>query len=549
MWSVPKRFFDAFSLIILCLSIFILNRQLWEIAEIELGDEAYYMSQGFFWFKNGIETDWGPVYSLWYAFLSIFQKDTIALYYLNMFLLSAIPTILIYTVLRRNGLQWYLCLYAAVVFNFSQINFPQGVKVSIFILVLWLTLYHLYFRFFNKRYYPALLLMCCFCLVLCYIRPENLVILGISILVTIVYSFYSGKSLVGVAAVIALIFLVGYIIGTPFTSRGEIAFKQDFTYNYIITHPEQTRFQPYNNWVDYELLSEMIFERKVTGLGDAMTTHGKMIIIDHFWLNFKNMMANLQIILYDFVKPFDKLLSLIGLPTLFNRLGTWIFLFIFSLVLISPKKTFLNLLTTIKNDPLPFFIALLMIISPTIGSVYSMGIKIRYLPNFYFFFPFVLALLLHSARFRSIPSIQTFPAWIYKQLPAAVFLVGTTALMAFSWPQTFPKSTGRGYIQAALKITKDIKDKNQLIVFDNKDQLVTHIGGKATGYASYRRGTSFPDFLEQKKVNLIVMSPYVREYYSQDSSVINFIQHPPANFTRYRNPDSGTIFLLKKEIN
>lgn len=546
---IPKRFFDFFALIILCIAIFILNRQLWDIAQIELGDEAYYMAQGTSWFANGIETDWGPVYSLWYAFLQLFEKDSIALYYLNMFLMSAIPTILLYTGLRLSKLPWFLALYAAIVYNFSQINFPQGVKVSVFILVLWLTLYHLYYRFLEKKYKPALLLVSFFCIIFSYIRPENMVILGLSLLTTIAYCLYSKKGIGGIIIIIALILLIGFTIGTPFTSRGEIAFKQDFTYNYIITHPEQTRFQPYNNWVDYELLSEMIFERKVTGLGDALTTHAELIIVDHFWLNFKNMISNLQIILYDFVKPFDKLLSLIGLPSLFNRVGTWVLIFIVSLALISPKKTFLNLLTSVKNDPLPCFIALLMIISPTIGSVYSMGIKIRYLPNFYFFFPFVFSIILHSARFRTIPSLNTLPSWVYTKLPVAVFLIGTIALMAFSWQQTFPQSTGRSYIQAALKITEAIKDKNQLIVFDNKDQLVTHIGGKATGYASYQRGTSFPAYLDHKKVSLIVMSPYVREYYGQDSSVMNFIQHPPMNFTRYRNPESGTIFLLKKGIN
>jgi hypothetical protein len=545
---LPRKFFDSFSLVVLCLAVFILNRQLWDISQIELGDEAYYMAQGTSWFKNGIETDWGPVYSVWYAFLQLFESDSIALYYLNMFLMSALPTILLYTALRLNKLPWFLALYAAAVYNFSEINFPQGVKVSVFIFVLWLILYHLYHVFLKGKYKPALLVLCLFCVVFSYIRPENMVILGLSLLTTLAYCLYSKKGIGGLAIVIALIVAVGFTIGTPFTSRGEIAFKQDFTYNYIITHPEQTRFASYNNWVDYELLSEMIFGRKVSGLGDALTTHADLIITNHFWLNFKNMMANLQLILYDFVKPFDKLLSWIGLPTLFNRIGTWITLLIVTCALVSPKTTLRNLATTIKNDPLPCFFALLMTISPTIGSVYSMGIKIRYLPNFYFIFPFAFVLLLFCLKLRTTPLTLKLPSWLTTKFPAAVFLAGTAAIMAFSWPQSTVTPASRNYIRAALKITQPIKDKKQLIIFDNKDQLATHIGGRAIGYASYQRGTGFPDFLEREKVSLIVMSPYVREYYNQDSSVVKFIQNPPSTFTRYRNPESGTIFLLKKGI-
>src|SRR4051812_33144649 len=79
--------------------------------DLMLNDEAIQLERGFRLFHPGDPNDprglpppeYGPVYSFWYAFLHLFERDPIRLYYLNYSCLVAMTSAALYALPRALG--------------------------------------------------------------------------------------------------------------------------------------------------------------------------------------------------------------------------------------------------------------------------------------------------------------------------------------------------------------------------------------------------------------------------------------------------------------
>ncbi|MGA0558163.1 hypothetical protein ACO2Q8_15995 [Larkinella sp. VNQ87] len=550
---MKERVFDGISLLLIALACYVLNHQITAISNIQMGDEGFYMYQGITLFRLGLQTDWGPIYSLWYKFLSFFESDTVRLYYLNMVLLSSLPTLVLYTAIRLVGLRWWWALYSALVFHFSTINFPEGVKVSIFLFLATLLLYVACERFFKKNLYKALVLTTFCYYVFTYIRPEVIVSFGLCLMVLIGVTIRLRQSPIALLGVVVSVLVIFVSVGSPLSDKGESAFKQDFSYNYNMQHPDDQRLKPYNNWVDYEVMSRIIFGEPVKGFGDALVKHPALVLEQHILFNARNFGQQLATLLYSYLEPISKLPGLAFIERLYYHKLTWLFIIGGFLAMISLRKTGHKIAETVLKNPLPYLMTSLAILAPIVSSLYSMGTKPRYLPPFYFFFPVLIGLVVSSLQqrpwLRSLANNELGKnEWVRYGL-RVFFLLGMGLFLVWGWQRQVPKSPGDNeLISYVRQITSSVKDKNRIRIFDNKDQLITYIGGNAVSYAEYKRNTDFNTFLQQKDINLIVFRPVILDYYKADSSVQRFIQNPPPTFIKKEGLKPGEYSFIRRDL-
>jgi len=550
---MKDKLFDGISLLLIALAIYVLDHQLTTISDVQMGDEGFYMYQGISNFRLGLQTDWGPAYSLWYKFLSLFETDTIRLYYLNMALLSSLPTIALYIAIRLAGFRWYWSLYATLVFHFSRMNFPEGVKVSILLFLLTLLLFIICARYLRNRLQLSFALLTLSYFLFAYFRPEFVVPFGLCLVLLIGATVWFRQSFYPIAGIVAIILVLFFGVGSPLSEKGEKAFKQDFSYNYAMRHPEDKRLSTYSNWVDSEVMSQIIFGERVKGFGDALIKHPKIVLTDHLLPNIYNFGVLLGTVIESYFQPLGHLPGGNAILSLLSRKITWVLLLVGFLALVSVRKTALGVSRTVLDNPWPYIVATTAIIPPVVSSVYSMGIKIRYLPAFYFFIPVLVGVIAMNLVFR--PWLN---ALIVPRKPAirmagtalmGLFLIGVGAWMVWEWQHQTPTTTnGRKLLEYTKQLTAPIPDKNQIRIFDNPDELPTHLSGTSISYDRYKRYSDFYKFVEQNDINLIIFRTEIAQYYKNDTSMQRFIEQPPQAFIRKPGFDPNTYSFIRKDL-
>ena len=156
--------------IFICFLGFIFTKDIELWIDIGIGDEAKYLGDGVNFFTTMPDPSWGPLYSLWYYFLSLFSTDNINLYYLNYKLMTILPCIALYLFLLKMKVTPALSFYFSFALLISMINLPTWPKVSHFALTfifIGLILIHS-IKAKNLRLLAAFIIS----LIITYIRPE-----------------------------------------------------------------------------------------------------------------------------------------------------------------------------------------------------------------------------------------------------------------------------------------------------------------------------------------------------------------------------------------
>ena len=100
-----------FSIILLILIGYFYTANFSSIFDINLWDETNYLEWGLKIEQNGLpEASWGPLYSLWYYFLSKFEPNPIDLYYLNLKLMVFLPSLCLYLFMRLAKVNNYISI-------------------------------------------------------------------------------------------------------------------------------------------------------------------------------------------------------------------------------------------------------------------------------------------------------------------------------------------------------------------------------------------------------------------------------------------------------
>lgn len=157
---------------------------LYDYMDIVYGDEVIYMKTGLT-ITQDFNRDWGPLYCIWYKFLSLFIHDTITLYYFNFAFVAILATVLIYIAFLAMDIHPLVAFYFALCFICSKAVVPMWPRISLFTICILMTGIIIVSRL--KTFYMRLLVLCLVLLLSSYARPELYLSFIISIIIFVSY--------------------------------------------------------------------------------------------------------------------------------------------------------------------------------------------------------------------------------------------------------------------------------------------------------------------------------------------------------------------------
>lgn len=282
---------DIIGLLLVIASGIVLTYGITYRLDLVASDDDVYFDNGLraIYQHEALPVQMAPLFSIWYLLLNAFFKNSIDTQYASWALLSVLPGILFYFLLRSLRVGLIASVALAVLFLYSPLNFPQDQKVSPFTM-LWLIGGLIASNYQTKPVYK-LTAAAAGSLVATYARPEFF--LSFLILCAIALGWYGWQRraqardgyrlslpypLIGLM-VFALILVVAF--GSPLSGkRSIIAFSQHFAMNYAVWHPE-VNLSP---WMHPQVYIRLGFGRDVTSISDAFFLNPEMFM-RHIWAN------------------------------------------------------------------------------------------------------------------------------------------------------------------------------------------------------------------------------------------------------------------------
>ena len=537
---------DWLSLGVLALAGYVLCRHLSQISDLELGDEAYYgYIANHFFPERPIRGDWGPLYSLWYLFLRIFETDSVRLYFLNMVVLSTLAPLALYVGLRSAGQSWWFALYFSLVFAFSPLNVPIGVKISVLIFILSMMMLFIA-RYKNLLAADSLALLTVFATLFAYMRPENILVAGAAVVMGVGLRLYQKQILSPIFFSLIPLLVLVVCIGLPVSDKATLTFQQDFSANYAIMYPEKVK--NLNGWIDYDKIVQIAFGQKVVSVPQALQINPMLYFEAHILANHRGIVDNIKTIILDLFSPFAWIAAKIP-----HKSKIALLLVLLFLASIDPRKIRVSLAEVWQQTGRALLFLMAILAGVAFASYYSSGYKIRYWVLCYAFLPiligaiwqfWVLSLRSFVVNDQLKKVLQTGAGALFFGLVFLFLTQQNDRLAAINRPQT---SVAR--VRYYQKLVSSLSHNREIVAFDPPDQLGTHVNWKCITWSDYKRDNTFSRFVADKKITFLYFHKFARDYYSTDSSFRAFIEKPPANFTKiYNAPDDEYIFVEEKHL-
>lgn len=220
--------------------------------DIVLYDESNYLAAGRTAWRGLPGAQGAPVYALWYAVLSLFRQDAIALFFVNLKAMTILPAAMTFCALRSQGVSRTVAWGAALWLLGLHANFATWPKVSHFVILVFLG--GVCITAIVKSRAGKLAVAALAALVASYVRPEfyvSFLLFGLMLVVLSVRSMRERRLLApGRPVVVVLVvgLLLGMTRGVPLGggSRMQMAFGQHYARNWVAWH--QTRVNPWAEW-------------------------------------------------------------------------------------------------------------------------------------------------------------------------------------------------------------------------------------------------------------------------------------------------------------
>lgn len=209
------------------------------IIDIKLADESSSLFSGVSLLSEGFpHPEYSPLYAVWYFFLSLLQPDRVELYYLNYKLLTVLPAVLLYVLLRIRKVSLLIAFCCACLFILCEANLPVWPKVGHFALCL-ITTVMIVFSLVRTRMTKVVVLTTGMLLV-AFSRPEFfvaymlVVFIAVILIVGEVRQRRIREAIPAVLVILVISVILIGILGVPTSgNRGFIAFKAHFAINWI----------------------------------------------------------------------------------------------------------------------------------------------------------------------------------------------------------------------------------------------------------------------------------------------------------------------------
>jgi len=510
----------------ICVLGFILTKDIKLWVDIGIGDEAKYLSDGVNLLTKRPDPAWAPLYSIWYFFLSLFQKDSINLYYLNFRLITILPSVTLYLYLLKMKVSPALSFYFSFALLISLVNLPTWPKVSHFCLsLIFIGLIIVQgIKEKNTRVLAAFIIS----LILVYIRPEfmlsSLIFAGIIIKRVIKNDF--GIKRISIAVLTTLILFL--LIGIPYSAgRNLTAFGQ--AYHKYLDISERIDDDGAKDWT--EILSEDFGDPK--SITDAAFNNSDKFIkhigtnlnrLPAIYINFIETLFPNNIFPISFIIKILIVLSIISLIfvlLLLNKIGRY-------------REITLNGFTE-KKDLLIFSIIFSL---PPLLSIILYYPRSHYilllLPLIYLF----ISQMIMPLKFNS--SIKNFTSFC--------FLILFAFLLIPHLSSYFIKSNFKNL--TAVQSIKNLNISERINILENEGGLNVYLPDNYKWIRLESKKESFNEFLYKNKINMIYYSNMLNNsvQLKRDSTWFKFLKYPDTfGFNKLTIKDGGKIYI-KDEI-
>ena len=498
------------------------------------------------YFHNGLVATWqqlppiqmAPLFSAWYLFIHQFTGDVIDTYYVSCTLLSILPGLLLYFLLRSMRIDVLICATLSVCFLFSQLNLPLQPKVSVFTLLFLMG--GLIAANYQTNPIGKLTAAAISALLAAYGRPEFF--LSFVLLCVIALGFYLWQRrratqptpypLFGAIGA-AVLLVIGF--GSPLAGgRSVIAFGQHFALNYSVWHPEI----PASPWMHSGTFIKHGFGREVTSLSDAFFLNPPLFL-RHLGANIVNLATTTGTNLFDMlVNPW---LSRLVFP---GRRYVLLALAVGFVAFVNWPQTLRNIGHGLRQHGWYWLCLAVMLISSYISCV------LIYPRQHYILFQIILYLSLVSVglqafTFRTLPALPAF-SW---KTGYALFATGLAFFLLPHWRvanQTQPTPT-----VDLLRFLQKIPVKGSVSMTGNAPLMYDlYLGDNwKFWYLERYHPQKMDQFFTKFKINCLHVRPDMLETYKNDPYFARLIADPDAlNFVRYNTGKPDQYVLVHNQL-
>jgi len=528
---------ELISLFVLLLSGIVYVYGIEHFLDILGNDESMYLYGGNSFPLNFPNSEYSPLYTLWYYFLNLLQPDTIRLYYLNYILMTVLPSLFIYIFLRINKAEMIISFFFSLIFLLSYSNFPTWPKVSHFALLSLLSGLIISSLLTDKKHKVLVFTICL--LLTSFIRPEFfLSFIIVSIILAAMYSIewfnhYNLRSVLPliIAALVCLAFL--YVFGLPAGSgeRSFQAFGQHYARNWVKWYNDPR--DPYYNYII--ILKE--------DFGNVNTITGAILknpsaISRHVIENISNLPGEIK---YMFLNSYP-----IGYPGKLSLIAAIMVLIISFIPSLRFRvkfnyKIILNRVSENFRYLRFFFLVVLIAITPLIMS--SIFIFPR---RHYLLFPgVILILMLITIFFRNAFVFQkkhVYVKLIYVCILPLILVRPLSSLLNEPKPENL----------SAIRYLRSLEIKEPVNILETWGIYSIYESKNYNRIPDYNKDKLFNEYLKDWSINMIVVSDrlLIDTRFSTDPEWLYFINNPEEfGFVTIIIPDTkGIKLLVKKDI-
>jgi len=486
--------------------------------DISFYDEASYLYWGIKIPVEGLpRTDYAPLYAFWYFIISLIEPNRVNLFYLNVKLMTILPPIIVYILLRKNRVSIPVSATISWFFLLSRANAYTWPKVSHFALLIVLFILILVTR---RSLLWTSLYASLGGLVVSYIRPEFFMAYILSLLIFILTAALGKQERIRLPVLLwyllVTVALLG-VFGLPVsTDRSIIAFGQHFSRNWVSWTGSD--LSPWTNW--REIVAQNF------GTADSVLsafTNNPSIFLKHISYNILELIRNASTLI---------------LPTFFPKGKTSLYIAALSIIglCIAKRSTIRNNFREYKN------IILFMGLFILPGLVSTIIIQPR---DHYLLLPCVL-----TAVFLAIIVDSNEHEQKQANYTKLLFL----GLLAISFTPYFAeriRSDRPGPNLASIRFIQSLSIEETVYLLEAEGGYHYYLDDNFHRIAQYAKNSDFYHFMEERKINMIMVTDVLVEdsRFRDDAEWIDFLDnYSTFEFTELDVPYAGSILLIHNDL-
>lgn len=523
---------DILIFFVLILTCYIFTHNVQQSIDVTLYDESLYMYRGVNLPNNGLpDAENAPLYSIWYYFLSFIQPDRVELHYLNYTLMTIFPCLLIYILLRVYNKNILSSLIICWIVLISNINFLVVTKPYHFTLII--VLIAMIAQEKNNSTEKKLLIIASSSLLVSYVRPEMFLCYILVGLYYIIYFIKNWMKSSITSKILMFVFITGSVsilntIGQPAfkgdSYRSFFAFGQHFSVNWVDWN--NSTISPWTNW--RQIMTENF--GKATSLSEALSNNPE-IFVRHIISNF-----------ISFPKVLVKLVFHPAIITSGSTVtshivemfitGTFVFLGLFD------KNS--SLLNRFKDNLSQYKTSLIFL--NLHGIPIGISIILIYPRDHYVMMFSVLLLLVMSLLF--VPSNQINFRNIMLSIILGVMLLIIT-------PEIQDLSLSNRDNLKTIRTIQSLNLKGDINILEAEGGYNIYMSNNFQRVAEYDKDTTFFDYIEQKKINMIVVSSRLKDdtRFNTDQEWNLFLnEYESLGYTKIPILQSDRFILIQKDL-